>query len=72
MYSRSLYFLNEHAKSSSERLKIREKSIFFVFEIFIYFLVNLPSAFVIQEQLDPLSNRRFQKDIYSFLGQFLK
>ena len=32
---------------------------FFVFEMLIYFFVNVSSKFVIQEQLDLLSNRRF-------------
>ena len=29
-----------------------------VFELLLYFFVNLSSTFVIQERLDPLSNRR--------------
>ena len=37
---------------------------FFVFELLIYFFVNVSSNFVIQERLDLLSNRGFQKDIY--------
>ena len=32
---------------------------FFVFEMLIYFFVNVSSIFVIQERLDLLSNRRF-------------
>ena len=40
---------------------------FFVFEMLIYFYVNVSSNFVIQERVDPLSKKRFWKDIYSFL-----
>ena len=45
--------------------KVRQKDLkfsenqFFVFEMLIYFSVNVLSNFVIQERLDPLSNRRF-------------
>ena len=35
------------------------KNQFFVFEMLLYFFVNVSNNFVIQEQLDPLSNRRF-------------
>ena len=40
---------------------------FFVFEMLLYFYVNVSSNFVIQEWVDPLSKKRFWKDIYSFL-----
>ena len=39
---------------------------FFVFEMLIYFFVNVSSSFNFQERLDPLSNGRFEKDIYIF------
>ena len=39
-------------------LKFSENQ-FFVFEMLIYFLVNVSRNFVIKERLDPLSNRRF-------------
>ena len=39
-------------------LKFSENQ-FFVFEMLIYFFVNVSSNFVIQERLDPLSNKRF-------------
>ena len=39
----------------------------FVFEMLIHFYVNVSSNFVIQEWIDPLSKKRFWKDIYSFL-----
>ena len=32
---------------------------FFVFEMLIYFYVNVPSNFVIQESVDPLSKKSF-------------
>ena len=41
-------------------LKFSENQIF-VFEMLIYFFANIPSNFVIQERLNPLSNRRFNK-----------
>ena len=37
---------------------LKVKNPFFVFEILIYFFVNLSST-LIQERLDPLSNGRF-------------
>ena len=40
---------------------------FFVFEMLIYFYVNVSSNFVIQEWMDPLPEKRLWKDIYSFL-----
>ena len=40
---------------------------FFVFEMLIYFYLNVSSNFVIQEWVDPLFKKRFWKDIYSFL-----
>ena len=39
-------------------LKFSENQ-FSVFEMLIYFFVNVSINFVIQERLDPLSNRRF-------------
>ena len=47
-------------------LKFSENQ-FFVFEMLIYFFVNVSSNFIIQERLDPLSNSRFKKEIDSFL-----
>ena len=47
-----------------------EKIHFFCYGMFRYFFVNLPSIFVIQEWLDPLSSKR--KDICSFLEKFRK
>ena len=47
-------------------LKFNENQ-FFVFEMLIYFFVNVSSNFVIQERLDPLSNRRFLKRYLQFL-----
>ena len=41
-------------------LKFSENQ-FFVFEILIYFFENVSNNFVIQERLDPLSNKRFKK-----------
>ena len=42
-------------------LNFSEKAFFFVFEILIYFYVNVSSNFVIQEWVDPLSIKRFRK-----------
>ena len=47
-------------------LKVSENQ-FVVFEMLIYFFVNVSSNFVFQERLDPISNRRFKEDIYSLL-----
>ena len=49
-------------KVRQNNLKFSENQ-FFVFEILIYFFVNVSSNFVIQERLDPLSNRRFEKEL---------
>ena len=43
------------------------ESQFSVFEILIFFYVNVSSNFLIQEWGDPLSKKRFWKDMYSFL-----
>ena len=51
--------------------KIRKQWKIF-FKMLLYFFVNLLSNFVLQERLDPLSNLRFQKDIYSFLENSFK
>ena len=45
-------------------LKFSENQ-FFVFEMLIYFFVNVSSNFVIQERLDPLSNRRSNKNSFT-------
>ena len=45
-------------KARQNDLKFSENH-FFVFEMLIYFFVNVSSNFVIQERLGPLSNRRF-------------
>ena len=39
-------------------LKFSENQVF-VFEVLIYFFVNVSINFVIQERVEPLSNRRF-------------
>ena len=62
-----------YVKSPSERLKIVEKYPIFRFLNCSYtFSVKRLSNSVIQERLDPVSNKRFQKDICIFLEKFLK
>ena len=39
----------------------------FDFEMLRFFYVNVSSNFVLQEWVDALSEKRFSKDIYSFL-----
>ena len=51
-------------KSSSERLERSEKS-FFKYVVILF--CNLSSIFVIQQRLDPVSNRRFPKKQLQFL-----
>ena len=63
-YKRNLQLCMQKVRQND--LKFCENQ-FFVFEMLIYFFVNVSSNFVIQEQLDTLSNSRFKKDIYSFL-----
>ena len=63
-YKRNLQLCMKKVRQND--LKFSENQ-FFVFEMLIYFFVNVSSNFVIQERPDLLSNRRFKENIYSFL-----
>ena len=66
------FFQKLFVKSSSERLKISEKSIFFCFRNVYTFFVNISSNFAFHERLDPVSNRRhFSKSGNTFFIKLL-
>ena len=56
-----------YAKRRQNDSNFSENPFFFVFEMLIYFYVNVSSNFVIQEWVELLSKKRFSKYIYSFL-----
>ena len=69
--------LNLYEKGSSKQLQISEKSYFSFLKGFILFFTPFEqfckhsSNVVIQERLDPASNRRSSKDISTFLEKVL-